>query len=72
MARGLWRLTATLSILSLVAVALGADAPDKSAKPAAKPAAKAEHKPQPTFNSPAEAGPDYLVQGEYAGARGMQ
>jgi hypothetical protein len=49
-------------------------AADKAAPASAAkhPAAK-EHKPQPAFNDPAEAGPDFLLQGEYAATNfGMQ
>jgi hypothetical protein len=58
-----------LPVVSCLLLALGTTvlAADKAAPAAKHPAAK-EHKPQPAFNDPAEAGPDFLLQGEYAGS----
>ena len=56
----------SLGFLLVVGLRHDVLAADKAA-PAAKPAAK-EQKPQPAFNDPAKAGPDFLLQGEYAGA----
>ena len=58
-----------LSMVSCLSLAFGTTvlAAEQTA-PAAKHPAAQVHKPQPAFNDPAEAGPDFLLQGEYAGA----
>jgi hypothetical protein len=68
------RTSVVLSVIGLVlavGIALAAEpakpAADKTPGAAKPPAPKPEKKPQPTFNTPAEAGPDFELQGEYAG-----
>ena len=59
-------------VLTLCGVVLadkpGKDGKKAAAKPAAVKPAPKPPAPQPTFNTPEEAGPDFLLQGEYAGA----
>ena len=57
---------AALATVQLPAARLPAAEPSAPAKPAAK-AARPQHKHEPAYQTPAEAGADFKFQGEFTG-----